>query len=121
MSKRGSFPHKMVVVTGPPAVGKDAIADELIKWLPLRKVITTTTREPRPGEKRGIDYHFVSKRRFEEMITNDLMVESVQYAGHYYGTQRRDMRRPALEGLVPLLRVDPTEAIEIQQTHPEAL
>ena len=119
--RRGTFPHKMVVITGPSAVGKDAVADELIKWLPLKKIVTTTTRSMRPGEKRGIDYHFVSRERFEEMIKKDLLIEHIEYGGHYYGRQRKDMRKPSIEGLVPLLSADPDEALEIQKTHLEAL
>lgn len=119
--RRGTFPHKMVVITGPSAVGKDAVADELIKWLPLKKIVTTTTRSMRPGEKRGLDYHFVSRERFEEMIKKDLLIEHTEYGKHYYGTQRKDMRKPAIEGLVPLLIVDPDEALETQKNHPEAL
>lgn len=118
---KGTFPHKMVVVTGPSVVGKDTVADELIKWLPLKKIVTTTTRPMRYDEKRGLDYHFVSRERFEEMIEKDLLVEYTEYGEHYYGRQRKDMRKPSLEGLVPLLIVDPDEALEIQQNNPEAL
>ena len=115
------FANKLVVITGPSAAGKDAVANELLKWLPLKKVVTTTTRPPRVGERRGVAHHFVSRERFKELIKNDLLIEHVYFDGHYYGTQRQDLRRPTLAGLVPLLRVDPLEALRIQRHNPDAL
>lgn len=113
--------NKLVVITGPSAVGKTVLALELIKWLPLKKVITTTSRPIRLNEKRGIDYHFVSRDRFEGMIDKNLLVEFIEFNGNYYGTQRKDMRRPILDGFVPLLVIDPSEALNIQKTNPDAL
>lgn len=113
--------NKLVVITGPPAVGKTVIALELVKWLPLKKVITTTTRPIRSEEKRGVDYHFVSHNRFEEMIDKDLLVEYTKFQGNYYGRQRKDMRRPILDGFVPLLIVDPNEALNIQKSNLDTL
>lgn len=113
--------NKLVVVTGPSAVGKTVLALELIKWLPLKKVITTTTRLIRPNEKRGVDYHFVSNNRFKEMINKDLLMEFIEFQGNYYGTQRKDMRNTRLNGLVPLLVIDPSEALNIQKNNPDAL
>lgn len=118
---KSKLANKLVVITGPSAAGKDVVADEILKWLPLKKVVTTTTRPPRPNEKRGVDHHFVSVKRFKELIKNDLLLEYVDFDNNYYGTGRQDLRRPALEGLVPLLRVDPLEALRIQRHNPGAL
>lgn len=116
-----NFANKLVVFTGPSAVGKDTVEIEVMKYLPLKKVITTTTRLPRPGEKRGVHRHFVTKQRFREMIKEDLLIEHNFFSGHYYGTQWQDMRKPAREGYVPLLDVDPNEADNIQKRNPDAL
>ncbi|MFH0912112.1 MAG: guanylate kinase [Patescibacteria group bacterium] len=116
-----NFANKIVVFTGPSAVGKDTVEVEVMKVLPLKKVVTTTTRPPRPGEKRGVNRHFVTKARFREMIKQDLLIEHNYFNGHYYGTQWKDMRRPAAEGQVPLLDVDPNEATNIQKRNPDAL
>ena len=113
--------NKLVVVTGPSAVGKTVLALELIKWLPLKKVITTTTRLIRPNEKRGVDYHFVSNNRYKEIINKDLLMEFIEFQGNYYGTQRKDVRNTRLNGLVPLLVIDPSEALNIQKNNPDAL
>lgn len=118
---KNRFANKLVVFTGPSAVGKDTVATEVIKYLPLKKVITTCTRPPRPGEKRGVHRHFVSKARFREMIKRGLLIEHNYFSGHYYGTQWKDMRKPVAEGCVPLLDVDPNEAANIQRQNPDAL
>ena len=118
---KNKLANKLVVITGPSAAGKDAVASEVLKWLPLTKVITTTTRAPRPGEKRGVAHHFVSRERFKEMIKQGLLLEYVDFDNNYYGTQRQDLRRPTIEGRVPLLRVDPLEALRIQRHNPDAL
>jgi len=115
------FRNKLVVITGPSVSGKDAVANELIKWLPLKRVIHTTDRLPRPGERRGVDYHFVSRERFKELIKNDLLLEYNEFDGQYYGTLAKDLRRAVREGLVPLLRIDPLAALRIQRQHPGAL
>ncbi|MFA5967507.1 MAG: hypothetical protein WC805_03315 [Patescibacteria group bacterium] len=118
---KNKLTNKLVVFTGPSAVGKDTVEVEVMKYLPLKKVITTCTRSPRPGEKRGVDRHFVTKTRFREMIKNNLLIEHNYFSGSYYGTQWKDMRKPATEGYVALLDVDPNEANNIQKRNPDAL
>ena len=120
MSKN-KFANKLIVFTGPSAVGKDTVEVEVMKYLPLKKVVTTTTRAPRPGEKRGVHRHFVTKDRFQEMIKQDLLIEHNYFSGHYYGPQWKDMQRPARDGYVALLDVDPNEAANIQRRNPDAL
>lgn len=118
---KNKFANKLVVITGPSVSGKDAVANELVKWLPLGRVTHTTDRPPRPDEKRGRDYHFVSRERFKELIKSDLLLEYNEFDGHYYGTRRQDVRKPMLAGLVPLLRIDPLAALRIQRQRPDAL
>lgn len=118
---KNKFADKLIVFTGPSAVGKDTVAMEVMKYLPLKKVVTTTTRPPRPGETRGIHRHFVTKARFREMIKQDLLIEHNFFSGHYYGTQWKDMRWPVSEGYIPLLDVDPNEATNIQKRNPNAM
>jgi guanylate kinase len=94
---------KLVVLAGPAAVGRGALANDLSKWLPLKKVISTTTRPIRSGEKRGIDYHFVDNARFETLIEQDSLITYAEYSGQYYGWLRSELKKPVGLGLVPLL------------------
>ncbi len=79
----------LVIISSPSGGGKDSVIRGLIEKIPnALKFLTTTTRPPRPGEKNGIDYHFVSREDFEKMIKNNEMVEYNVYADNYYGTEK---------------------------------
>jgi guanylate kinase len=57
--------------------------------------VSATTREPRPGEENGVDYHFLSPEEFEEKVDNDEFLEWAEYAGNRYGTLRSELERDA--------------------------
>lgn len=79
----------LVIISSPSGGGKDSVIRGLFEKIPNSiKFLTTTTRPPRPGEKNGIDYHFVSREDFEKMIKNNEMVEYNVYADNYYGTEK---------------------------------
>ncbi len=74
---------------GPGASGKSSIAGGLLKTcLPLKVSISTTTRTPRPYEKDGREYNFVSKEEFQTRIKNGNFVEYAEFAGYMYGTEK---------------------------------
>lgn len=88
----------LVIVSSPSGGGKDSVIAGLMKIFPGSvDFVTTTTRPPRNEEKNGVDYHFVSKEQFEEMIKNNELIEHNLYAGNYYGTERAKMKE-ALAG-----------------------
>lgn len=91
----------MIILVGPSASGKTEIAKKLISNYYFQKVITFTTREKRKNEKNGIDYHFVSMDKFDELKEKENFVETTYYNGNYYGTPKNDM------GLNKVLIVDP--------------
>ncbi|MEA1909461.1 MAG: guanylate kinase [Patescibacteria group bacterium] len=113
--------NKLIVFTGPSGAGKDTIEAELIKTLPLQKVVTTTTRPMREGEVDGVDRHFVSKKEFKGLIKDDALIEHNYFNDHYYGTQYKDMDVPRRESKIPIIDVDPNEANNIQNRNPDAL
>jgi len=78
----------MIVLTGASASGKTEVAKMLAKKYGIVKVITTTTRDIRINEENGKDYFFVSKERFEEMIKQNLFVETTLYNSNYYGSTK---------------------------------
>lgn len=77
-----------IVISGPSGTGKSTLLKRLMKEYPdtFGFSISNTTRSPRPGEKDGIDYYFVSVDKFKDMIKNKEFIEWAQFSGNYYGT-----------------------------------
>ena len=79
----------MLVLVGASASGKTEIAKILIREYDYQKMVTTTSRKPRQGEVKGVDYHFISPKVFENRINRDAFLEYVKYNDHYYGTPKK--------------------------------
>ncbi len=82
----------MLVLIGASASGKTEIAKRLIEGYGFEKMITYTTREKRPGEIDGIDYHFLSTEQFKERLAQNFFLETVHYNQHFYGTAFEDTK-----------------------------
>lgn len=82
---------KILVLVGGSGSGKTAIANKLTGACGFRKVVTTTTRSPRVGERDGIDYHFLSVEEFSKKEKNGGFVESTVYADNMYGTGKDEI------------------------------
>lgn len=76
----------MLILIGASASGKTEIAKILIKDYGFNKMVTTTTRRKRKNEVNGIDYHFITKNKFEKLKGNGKFLETVKYNNNYYGT-----------------------------------
>ena len=83
---------KLFIISGPSGVGKTTLVDKLLIMIGNRynihRVITYTTKLPRPGESNGIDYHFISKSDFESKLASNFFIEYSNVYGHYYGSPR---------------------------------
>ena len=108
----------MLVITGPSGVGKGTLIKRLLERLSgLQLAVSATTRDPRPGEVNGIDYHFLSEDDFHRRVAAGEFVEHAVYAGHKYGTLRTELERPA-RGIV--LEIDVQGARQVRETLPDA-
>jgi guanylate kinase len=76
----------IVILVGESASGKSTLAANLQEFEGFSRIVTYTTRPPRDGEQDGIDYHFVTDEKFNEMIANNEFVEHANYRGWQYGT-----------------------------------
>ncbi|MBI4667315.1 MAG: guanylate kinase [Nitrospinae bacterium] len=77
----------LIVLSAPSGAGKTTVANKLLKAVPgLERSISHTTRPIRPGEKNGVDYHFVTKKEFEGMVARDEFIEWAEVHGNLYGT-----------------------------------
>lgn len=80
---------KLILIAGPSGAGKTTVALAVLKRIPhLTRLITYTSKDPRPGEADGVDYHFVTTQRFEELIKEDFFIEHANVYGNWYGVPR---------------------------------
>jgi len=111
-------PERVFVVSGPSGVGKNAVARRLCESGRAVRAVTATTRRPRPGERDGVDYHFVSEEEFEECLRQGRLLEHTRYLDCYYGTPVSSVNRAAQAGLPVLLVVDVKGAMELKGRWP---
>ena len=112
----------IVVISGPSGVGKDTAIQALKKRnLSLHVVVTATDRKPRSNEIDGVDYHFVTTERFEEMIRNDELIEYARVYNDYKGIPRREVTGALESGKDVIFRVDVQGAARLRQIFPAAV
>ncbi|HEY2504004.1 MAG TPA: guanylate kinase [Mycobacterium sp.] len=114
----------MVVLSGPSAVGKSTVVQCLRERIPdLHFSVSATTRAPRPGEIDGVDYHFVSPARFQELIDEGALLEWAEIHGglHRSGTLAEQVRAATAAGFPVLIEVDLAGARAIKKAMPEAI
>ncbi|HVP02892.1 MAG TPA: guanylate kinase [Solirubrobacteraceae bacterium] len=113
---------RVIVITGPSGVGKGTLIRLLRERLPeLGLSVSATTREPRPGERDGVDYHFLSDADFDRLIGEGAFVEHAEYAGRRYGTLRSELERRAAAGEPVLLEIEVQGARQVRESMPEAV
>jgi len=83
--------------------------------------VSHTTRPPRPGEKDGRDYHFVSREEFQHLLDEGDFLEYAEVYGNWYGTSRRSLQRQLEDGKIVLLDIDWQGARQIRQAFPDAV
>jgi len=106
----------LVVISGPSGVGKSTVVSKLLKLNPkisLSKSITT--RKPRPGEKRGVDYIFVTEDEFFKLERQRKFLEWAQVHGYYYGTPKAFVEEKLDKNHVVVLEVDVQGAAKIKE------
>ena len=112
---------KLIVITGPSGVGKGTIVRSLLQRHPeLCLSISSTTRNPRPGEVEGIDYYFINRDVFETAIAEERFLEWAEYAGNYYGTPKDRVRELLDRDKIVLLEIELLGARAIAKTFPDA-
>jgi guanylate kinase len=112
----------LVVVSAPSGAGKTTLCHEVRSLVPeLYYSVSHTTRAPRPGEKEGADFFFVSEGQFTAMRARDEFAEWAQVHGHHYGTPAKALESALNRGLDVLLDIDTHGARQLRQRYPEAV
>jgi guanylate kinase len=110
------------VIAGPSGVGKGTVVRRVRELVPdLSISVSVTTRPPRPTERPGVDYDFVSDRRFDEMIARGELLEWAEIFGHRSGTPAAPIERALAEGHPALLEIDVQGAQQVRAKRPDAV
>ena len=116
------FEPLMIVISGPSGVGKDAVIQGLKERnVRIHFVVTATTREPRPGEVDGVDYFFMSKDEFAEMIEQDKFLEYAVVYNDFKGIPKEQVRLALESGQDVVMRVDVQGAATLREIYPDVL
>ena len=108
-------PDLVIVISGPSGSGKSTVIDALCKAdETLRESISVTTRNPRPSEVDGVDYHFRSKLEFEKHIARGSFLEWAEYGGNFYGTLKSEITATHEAGKDVILEIEVKGASQIR-------
>lgn len=112
----------LIVISGPSGAGKGTVIKEFLNihenaWLS----ISCTSRAPRPGDKEGETYYFLSKEEFETMIKNNEFLEYAEYNGAYYGTPKKYIDDRLNSGIDVILEIEVQGALKVRELFPEAI
>jgi guanylate kinase len=111
---------RIVVLSAPSGGGKTTIARAVREQYPEQFgfSVSATTRQPRPGERDGIDYHFMTRTRFLEGLGSGTFLESAEYGGELYGTLRSEVEKVLQSGKHVLLDIEVQGARQVREQFP---
>lgn len=112
----------LLVISGPSGVGKGTITQQLMEKYPdLSFSLSMTTRQPREGEKEGVNYYFTDVETFEKMISENKFIEYAKVHGNYYGTPRDMVEQSLRKGQSILLDIDIQGALQVKKRYPKGI
>jgi len=118
VSKRGH----LYVIAAPSGAGKTSLLKALLARRPgLKFSVSCTTRNPRPGEVDGRDYHFIARKDFEHLVGADEFIEHANVFGNLYGTRKSVVEAALAEGRDLILEIDWQGAAQVRKRLPEAV
>jgi guanylate kinase len=120
--RRLKQPGRLFIFSGPSGAGKTTLRRAVLaQFTDLIYSVSYTTREPRTGEKNGVDYHFITKKEFEEGFAHDRWAEWAEVHGHYYGTSAEFIDDQRTAGRDVLLDIDVQGTRKILERYPEVI
>ncbi len=119
-----TVPGNLFILSAPSGAGKSSLINALLKQdnqasaRPMQVSVSHTTREPRPGEKNGEHYHFVSVEDFKQQIDNKAFYEYAEVFGNYYGTSEAAIDAQLAQGIDVFLDIDWQGAQQVRMKKP---
>jgi guanylate kinase len=113
--------RQLIVLSAPSGAGKTTITHRILDRHPTQVMfsVSATTRTQRPGEHDGIDYYFVTREKFEELIREGALIEYEEIFGNYYGTPVSEVERAKQMGKSLLFDIDVKGGISIRNKFPQ--
>ncbi|MDQ1043882.1 guanylate kinase [Streptomyces sp. V4I2] len=112
---------RLTVLSGPSGVGKSTVVAHMRKEHPeVWLSVSATTRRPRPGEKHGVQYFFVTDEEMDKLIANGELLEWAEFAGNRYGTPRAAVLERLEAGEPVLLEIDLQGARQVRESMTDA-
>lgn len=112
---------RLTVLSGPSGVGKGTVVKKVRELYPHVWVsVSCTTRKPRPGEREGREYRFVTREQFRAMAEAGDLLEFAEFAGNLYGTPRAPVEARLAAGEPTLLEIDLQGARQVRAAMPDA-
>jgi guanylate kinase len=107
----------LIIISGPSGVGKGTIRQEMMndRRLNLWYSVSLTTRQKRPGEKEGREYHFVSEKVFEDNLKSGNLLEHARFVDHFYGTPKDQEEKMRSQGKNVILEIDVNGARQVMK------
>jgi guanylate kinase len=112
----------LIVISGPSGVGKDTLIKRMLELdKNLRYSVSCTTRPARPGEVDGVDYSFVSRERFQQLVDEGAFLEHASYNGNLYGTLAERVEREREAGHDMVLKIEVQGAEQVRKKAPDGV
>jgi guanylate kinase len=112
---------RLTVLSGPSGVGKGTVVAAVRRSFPHIWVsVSCTTRPPRPGEREGVEYRFVSRAEFARLVGEGELLEHAEFTGNLYGTPRRPVLEHLAAGIPSLLEIELQGARQVRAAMPDA-
>jgi guanylate kinase len=113
---------RLIIVSGPSGAGKGTLVDAVVGRVPALWVsVSATTRSPRPGEREGVHYFFLTREEFDRRVEAGEFLEWAEVHGNLYGTLRSHVQARLEQGTNVILEIDPQGAMQVKAAMPEAV
>ena len=113
---------RLFIIAGCSGVGKGTLLKLFLEKNPEVKFsISATTRNPREGEKDGVNYFFISEEEFQKAIENKEFLEWAEFSGNFYGTKKSFVEKTLAKGIDLILEIEVQGARQVKEKMPEAV